>query len=228
MADWRISSVAWRIKAGALPTGSSGTKWRAAPSRRKGTYCRRLTREPGPSPVCEMEDLPLPPERAPLSPPPERTLLSPPPPERTPQPPEIAPRPSERVPQPSERAPPPRPPERVLPPSALLRESPLEAPVLLRTPARGATKEQEPREPLSKSPDLPPPEGQPLLPEREPLILACRESLRPEEENRLPSAQHIGGKPDMRGGAVFQGWRLPITVVCCIAPCELCSGTRLA
>ncbi|MGH0148507.1 UNVERIFIED_CONTAM: hypothetical protein FKN15_012659 [Acipenser sinensis] len=148
--------------------------------RRRSGHSRRLTREPGPSPVCEMVDLPPPPERAPL------------PPERAPPPPEKAP---------------------LL--SALLREPPLEAQVLLRAPPRGATKGQEQREPLPKSPDLPLPEGEPLLPEREPLILGCRESLRPEEESRLPSAQHgllahppkpLEGKPDMRGGGLcFRG-----------------------
>ncbi|MGH0137929.1 UNVERIFIED_CONTAM: hypothetical protein FKN15_066516 [Acipenser sinensis] len=107
------------------------------------------------------------------------------------------------------------PPEREPLPSVLLRELPLEAPVLLRAPARGATKGQEKRELLPESPELPPPEGEPLLPEREPLLLDCRESLRPEEESRLPSAQHgppahppesTGGKWDMRGGGLcFRG-----------------------
>ncbi|MGH0129365.1 UNVERIFIED_CONTAM: hypothetical protein FKN15_043516 [Acipenser sinensis] len=221
--------------------------------RRRGGRSRRLTREPGPSPVYEMGDpppperaplppplsppperaplppplpppperapLPLPPERAPLPPPPERAPLSPLPPERAPLPP---PPPPERAPlpppPPPERAPlppPPLPPERgpLLPEKApllpaLLREPPLEAPVLLRAPARGATKGQEQEEPLPKSPDLP-------LSEGEPLILGCRESLRPAEESRLPSAQHgppaqppkpLEGKPDMWGGGLcFRG-----------------------
>ncbi|RXM93696.1 hypothetical protein EOD39_18804 [Acipenser ruthenus] len=143
-------------------------------------------RELGPFPVCEMEDLPPPP------PPPDMAPL-PPPPERT------------RL----------LPPERAPLPSALLREPPLEASVLLRSPAMSTTKGQKQREPLPKSPDLPPPEGEPLLPEREPLILGCRESLRPEEESRLPSAWHgplahpskpLEEKPDMRGGGLcFRG-----------------------
>ncbi|MGH0117126.1 UNVERIFIED_CONTAM: hypothetical protein FKN15_030971 [Acipenser sinensis] len=100
---------------------------------------------------------------------------------------------------PSERGPPPLLPE---------RELPLEAPVVLRAPARGATKGQEQREPL-------PHEGEHLWPESELLILGDRESLRPAEDSSLPSAQHgtpalppkaLEGKPDMRGGGLcFRG-----------------------
>ncbi|RXM92047.1 hypothetical protein EOD39_20545 [Acipenser ruthenus] len=133
MADWRISSVAWRIKAACGELGNQVAccpfqeEGDLLPARkqkwRRGDCSRSLTREPGPSPVCEMGDLPpppperalLPPERAPLPPPPERTLLPPErallPPERTP-PPERAPLPPERaLPLPPERAP-------VLPPPA--------------------------------------------------------------------------------------------------------------
>ncbi|MGH0145179.1 UNVERIFIED_CONTAM: hypothetical protein FKN15_056818 [Acipenser sinensis] len=192
--------------------------------RRRGGRSRRLAKESGSLPVCEMGGLPLPPppperappplppERAPLPPPPlERAPLPPPPPERAPLPPPSLP--SERAPlppPPPERAPvrPPPPPERAPLLPALLREPPLEAPVLLRAPARGATKGQEQKEPLPKSPDLP-------LSEGEPLKLGCRESLGPEEERRLPSALHglpahppkpLEGKPDMRGGGLcFRG-----------------------
>ncbi|MGH0162610.1 UNVERIFIED_CONTAM: hypothetical protein FKN15_061041 [Acipenser sinensis] len=123
--------------------------------RRRGGHSRRLAKDSGPSPVCEMGGLPLllPPERAPL-----------PPPERAPQP-ERAPPERTSLPLPPEKAP-------LLP--ALLRELPLQAPVLLRAPARGVTKAQEQREPLPKSPDLPQPEGETLLPESEFLILGYK------------------------------------------------------
>ncbi|MGH0134977.1 UNVERIFIED_CONTAM: hypothetical protein FKN15_012512 [Acipenser sinensis] len=109
---------------------------------------------------------------------------------------------------PPEREMPPLSPEREPLPPALLRELPLKVPVLLRAPARGATKGQEQREPL-------PHEGEHLWPESELLILGYRESLRPAEDSSLPSAQHgtpalppkaLEGKPDMRGGGLcFRG-----------------------
>ncbi|MGH0115378.1 UNVERIFIED_CONTAM: hypothetical protein FKN15_000013 [Acipenser sinensis] len=103
---------------------------------------------------------------------------------------------------------PPLSPEREPLPPALLRELPLKVPVLLRAPARGATKGQVQREPLLHK-------GEHLWPESELLILGYRESLRPAEDSSLPSAQHgtpalppkaLEGKPDMRGGGLcFRG-----------------------